>query len=150
LFHSSPFSDTETKKQARTDTIKKIHAGSLTEICETHVRKVYADENINAFETHIRKAESTAKKMSREAVISSVEAMRDRKDRSEIFGRTELPAMYIIGLKDNFIKEGILDFISFPEKHRIIKLERSGHMGMIEEKEKSLKAINDFCNDYIV
>ena len=149
LFHSSPFSDTTEKKDIRTKTIKQFNTGMKDEICTNHIKSVYANDKVNFFNEEITIGIQTAKSIKLEGITASIETMRDRKDRSEILKNCSVPFLYITGMKDNFISANITDFISMPKKYEILTLENSGHMGMIEEKEKSLKSINDFYKTYI-
>ena len=59
-----------------------------------------------------------------------------------------MPFLYIYGMQDNFIPEDILSKIEFPEIHHILKLDNSGHMGFIEEKEKALRGIVKFITEF--
>ncbi|MCK5170674.1 MAG: alpha/beta hydrolase, partial [Bacteroidales bacterium] len=72
-----------------------------------------------------------------------------RPDRSEILKATKVPVQYIIGEKDNFIPMEILNKLQLPDNSEVVVLENSGHMGFIEEKEKSLQMITKFINDFL-
>ena len=149
LFHSSPFSDNTEKKENRTKTIKQFKTSMKDEICENHSRNVYANDNISLFKKEISAGIQRAKSLTTEGITASIETMRDRKDRSDILKKCSVPFLYIKGMKDKFIPAIITDLISMPVTYEILTLENSGHMGMVEEKEKSLKSINDFYNLYI-
>ena len=149
LFHSSPFSDDENNKITRDTTVERINTGELDNICETHVRLVYAPDNTKVYIKNIEEAEKNAKQISDKSVIASILTIRDRNDRSNVLKELNVPFLYILGMKDNFISTKIIHEIEMPKKFLLCKLENSGHMGMVEEKEKSLKLINDFYKNYI-
>ncbi len=146
LFHSSPFADSEEKKKARDETISRIERGNKHLICSNHAKAVFADENIPKFKNEIERGKKIANSIPNAGIIASLKTMKGRIDRNDILETLIVPFLYIKGKKDRFISEDILQRINFPEDTTIEILENSGHMGMIEEKEKSLKIINDFCN----
>ena len=150
LFHSAPFSDSNEKLTARNITIESVRKGQFKSICKSHVRSVYNEENILEFNREIEFAENIALGMKEENAIASIITMRDRNDRSDILKNLHIPFLYIQGTKDKYIPMEILHKIEMPKKTKIVILEKSGHMGMIEEKEKSLKEINDFYRKYIL
>ncbi len=145
LFHSSPFADNEIKKQTRLNTVQQTKEGNKDIICSEHAKAVYADDNIERFKAKINEGKRIALSVSEEGVIASLLTMKDRKDRNNILENLQVPFLYILGKKDRFIPETVLNQINMPRDYKIAVLENSGHMGMIEEKEKSLNLINDFC-----
>jgi len=146
LFHSTPFADTEEKKEIRLETVNQINNGNKNHICSNHAKAVFSDENIKKFEQEIQQTEIIAKLISKEGIIASLITMKNRIDRSDILATLQVPLLYIFGNNDRFISETVLNYIDFPEETTIGILKNSGHMGMIEEKEKSLKLINDFAD----
>ncbi len=144
LFHSVPFADSEEKKQLRTATVHRIKAGNKAEIFANHTKAVYAEDNVNTFKTAIKDGIRIANSISEQGIIASVEAMRERKDRSDILANLSIPFLYVFGKKDPFINDAALKKINFPKNTEIAVLEKSGHMGFIEEKEKSVGLIKDF------
>ncbi|MCF6366436.1 MAG: alpha/beta hydrolase [Bacteroidales bacterium] len=149
LFHSTPFADGDEKRAARTEMIKQIENGELNNICSVHSKAVYSNENKSIFAKEIAYGEKIAKSLSPESVIASLLTMKNRDDRSHIVEISDVPFLYIIGKKDNFIPFDVINEIDFPEDYLVAVLDNSGHMGMVEEKEKSLKYINDFCENYL-
>ncbi|NPA44646.1 MAG: alpha/beta hydrolase [Chlorobi bacterium] len=149
LFHSSPFADNDEKKNARLATIERIKNGEKDEICINHAKSVFANDNVKKFSDEISKGENIAKSISEEGIIASLLTMKDRNDRSDILRNLNVPFLYIIGQKDNFIPMEILDKIEMPKNYKVEILENSGHQGFIEQKEKSLKIINDFVKEFI-
>ncbi len=145
LFHSVPFSDSYEKKQLRNEVISRIRSGNKDIVCSNHAKAVYADDNTETFKEKIKEGEKIAKSVSEEGIIASLSAMRDRKDRNYVSEKLRVPFLYILGKKDRFIPESVLEVIKFPKLTDTVILENSGHMGMIEEKERSLKIIRNFC-----
>ncbi len=146
LFHSTPFADSKEKMKARTETINQIITGNKEIICKNHAKAVYADENIGKFTKEISEGEKIALSVSDEGIVASLLAMKDRKDRNDILEKLQVPFLYIQGKKDRFIPENVIHRINMPENFEVSVLDNSGHTGFTEEKEKSLKLINDFAN----
>ncbi|MBN1252639.1 MAG: alpha/beta hydrolase [Bacteroidales bacterium] len=149
LFHSSPFADSEEKKRNRDREIEIVKEGKKAQIYNNHFPKTFAEENIEKFKSKIEEMNDIAKNMSDEAIIQTLNSMKNRKDRTEILKYIKIPFIYIIGKKDNFISMDILEKLELPENSEIVVLEKSGHMGFIEEKEKSLEIINGFIDNKI-
>ncbi len=147
LFHSSPFADTDEKKQNRDREIELIKSGKKAQIYNLHTPKTFADENVPRFADQIEKLKSSAKKTENNGIIAVLEGMKARPNRAELLKNTLLPVQYIIGAKDNFIPMEILEKLELPKNADIVILENSGHMGMFEEREQSLEAIKRFVNN---
>ncbi len=148
LFHSTPYADTEEKKTIRDRTIELLKNGKKNQLYSTHFNKIFADDNVEKMQHRIERLKERVEKTPTEYIISVLEGMKLRLDHSELLANTDKAVLYIIGKKDNFIPFNILDNLKLPEKHEILTLENSGHMGMYEEKEKSIEAISKFIVDY--
>ncbi len=147
LFHSTPFADNDAKTKSRDQAIRRIENGEKDDICKTHSKAVFADGNLNIFTKEIKKGEQIAKEISNESAIASILTMKARFDRSEVLEKIKVPFLYILGKKDKFIPYKIYKTMNLPENCKVSILENSGHMGFIEEKEKSLKIINNFLKN---
>ncbi len=146
LFHSSPYADTQEKKQNRDREINIIRQGKKAQIYNTHFPNTFAKENVEKFTDDIEKCKEVARDMSDDGIIAVLEAMKARPDRSKILKATKIPVQYIIGEKDNFIPMNILNKLQLPDNSEVVVLENSGHMGFIEDRGNVLNAIIDFVN----
>ncbi len=144
LFHSTPYADTEKKKEMRNKTIELLRNGKKSQLFNAHFSRIFAADNVENMQHRIDKLKERAQKAPVEYIISVLEGMKSRPDRSNLLANTEKAVQYIIGAKDNFIPLSILDSLKLPENSEIITLEKSGHMGMYEEAEKSKLAIRNF------
>ena len=87
-----------------------------------------------------------ASKMHKDGVIAALEGMKNRKDQSGLLTKTELPVLFILGLKDSRVPAArIWDMISLPEGSETLLLRQCGHMGYIEEPQKTYAAIVGFA-----
>lgn len=145
LFHSHPFPDSDQVRQNRQNAIENIKKGKKEEICRTHVPKTFAEDNLQAFASQVKKAENIALQTPEEGIIANLKGMMKRPDRSQVIKNTGKPFLLIAGKKDNFIDfHTVIPKIELPKKGELITLEYSGHMGFIEEKQKSLNAVSGF------
>ncbi len=150
LFHSSPYSDTEEKKRNRDREIELLKKGKKNMLYSMHMSDIFAKDNVANFAKRIEKLTERAKKTPTEYIISVLKGMKQRPDRSELLKNTKLPVQYVIGAKDNFIPMSILNTLQLPEKSEVVTLKNSGHIGMYEEKEKSIEIIKAFMDKYKV
>ena len=84
---------------------------------------------------------------SKTALTEYYEAMMQRPDRTEILSQTKLPVLFIIGEHDKAVPfEDSLKQSSMPATSHVTILNNSGHMGMLEETEKSNDALQEFLD----
>jgi pimeloyl-ACP methyl ester carboxylesterase len=147
LFHSHPFPDTPQVKENREKAIENVRSGKKEEIIKSHVPKTFADDNLKAFEQQIEWATEIVLETPEEGIIANLKGMMERPDKSQLVKNSDKPFLLIAGKKDNFIDYNtVIPKIELPEKGELLALDNSGHMGFIEEKESSLKAIQEFMN----
>lgn len=149
LFHSSPFADTLEKKKSRDEEIALIKSGKKEQICNMHIPKTFAKENLDNYQRKIEKFKTIAVETPDNNIIAVLEGMKVRPDRSQLLKNTSVPVQYIIGAQDNFIPLSILDKLELPNNSETVIMEYSGHMGMIEEKEKSVQVLRNFVKKSI-
>lgn len=147
LFHSHPFADSEETKKKRLREIKLVEEGKKELIAKVNIPNAFADDNLINFNTEIEKSIEIAYKTPNDGIIANLHAMMNRPDFSELISDSEIPFLLVAGKKDNYIDfENLIPKINLPKKGILSTLENSGHMGFIEEKEKSLEIIKQFIN----
>jgi len=144
LFHSSPFADTEEKKNHRDREIELIRQGKKSLVYHNHIARTFAKDNIYLYPQINERLIKISEKSNENGIIAALLGMKSRPDRSKILENSTVPVQYIIGRMDNFIPFEILSKLKLPKQSEIVILENSGHMGMFEEKEKSMEAIIGF------
>jgi pimeloyl-ACP methyl ester carboxylesterase len=70
--------------------------------------------------------------------------MRDRKDRVEILRNFKGPKLLIAGTEDGAVKIEASRAQQDAFSH-YIELHGVGHMGMVEEREKTVEVVREFC-----
>src|SRR6056297_423368 len=145
LFHSHPFADKKEVKENRDREIELVKKGKKDLIFQTNIPKAFATDNLERFPEEVSKAKKIAMQTEGEGIIANLRGMKSRPDRSELVKNTDKPFLIIAGKKDNYIDyHSVIPEIKLPEQGILLTLENSGHLGFIEEKEKSLHTLKDF------
>lgn len=141
LFHSSAFADDEEKKQTRLKAIDFIKANGAYAFLKTSIPNLFAAAK------HVAEMErliEEGKNFTPEALIQYYQAMINRPDKTHILKDFDKPVLFIIGEKDNAIPlQSSLQQCYIPAISHVHILE-TGHMGMIEEKERCSNVISSF------
>jgi pimeloyl-ACP methyl ester carboxylesterase len=143
MFHSSAKAD---------DKKKKIDRGRAINIIKKNA-KVFVNEAVpNLFNTDYKpytRGVSQIKKLalatSKQGIIAALEGMKNRIDREIILKFAPYPVLYIVGEKDNVLPfEDLVGQSKLPENGNYLLLKQVGHMGFIEAKKETYKAIKQF------
>jgi pimeloyl-ACP methyl ester carboxylesterase len=148
LFHSTAFPDSEEKKATRRKGIDFIRAHGAQAFLETSSPNLFApstrDENPELIDEFLSRLDN----FSPETLVSCYEAMMARPDRRQQLISSSFPIMIVLGKYDQAIPlEDGLKLCSLPKKAYIHILSQSGHMGMLEEPQKSEESIREFLKD---
>lgn len=145
LFHSSCYADDETKKENRKKVAEFVLNNGSRIFAYQLFPTLFAPEFAEKNNELIFSLEEKAATIPEKSIANSSLAMAARKDLSSILKETSLPVLLIIGEKDLAIPlERSMMMSHLPATAIICLLEQSAHMGMMEEPDKSLKAIADW------
>ncbi|MCX6294607.1 MAG: alpha/beta hydrolase [Bacteroidetes bacterium] len=145
LFNSTSYADSEEKKKERGKVIrlvKKQHHHYVSEV----VTSLFATENVAKIPKEVEKVKNIAAKISQQAIINTLEGMKERKSRDLILKFAEFPVLFIIGKKD-----GVIDFETMYSQMALCKypsvlmLENSGHMSFYEAPKETVKELELFA-----
>ncbi len=149
LFHSHPHADTEETRKKRSREIELVKDGKKDLIAKVNIPNAFASDNLTTFKKEIEATTQIALNTPAEGIIANLHAMMNRPDLSESLAKTKLPFLFIVGKKDNYVDfNSVVPKVKLPEHSSLCVLENSGHMGFIEEKEKSLTCIEDFLKTH--
>jgi pimeloyl-ACP methyl ester carboxylesterase len=71
--------------------------------------------------------------------------MMQRPSRRELMEEGRVPCLWILGYMDSYIPHDIIQTkVNMPANARVVVLEKSGHLGFIEEEDKSVEVITGF------
>ena len=145
LFHSHPYADTKETRKKRFREIELVNDGKKDLIAKVNIPNAFADSNHTKFNQEIQDATEIALKTPSEGIIANLHAMMNRPDLSKSLKKTKKPFLLISGKEDNYIDfEDVASEIKLSRTSEFCILEKSGHMGFIEEKEKTLDKITHF------
>lgn len=148
LFHSTAYADSAEKQEARRKGIAFIGQHGPFEFLKTTTLNLFSPLSREKKPEIIEEQVAGLHNFSARALVSYYEGMMDRPDRSGVLGRSGLPVLFVIGKHDQAVppadslKQSIL-----PEKSYIHILQDSGHMGMLEEKDRCTRILEAFLLD---
>ena len=144
LFHSQAEADDADGKINRDrtiDIVKKNHKAFIT----SFIPLLFAEENVNQFRNEITDLQKISSGTSPEGIIAALAGMRDRKDSSELLKQVDIPVFFIIGKSDSRMSLArIMPQLELPKNCEALILDGVGHMGFIEAKDLTYKALEHF------
>lgn len=144
LFHSHASADTEEAKRNRERTIEIIKQDKGSFINQ-FIPSLFAPENVEKFATQIEIQMKIANAMPKESIIAAMAGMKERSSTVDILMDTKVPVLFIAGKHDSRIPlEKTLAQAALPTTSQILILGDSGHMGWIEEEQKTIAALDGF------
>lgn len=145
LLHSTASADSDERKLKRDLAIAFIEKNGHEVFVKNFIPPLFASNYSE--QTAISNAVSQGLLTSSDGLIRALIAMKKREDNISFIKQTFMPIMYIIGSHDNLIpSEDLLKQVVFLHHGKLVVLEKSGHMGMIEEPEKCAHSIIDFTH----
>lgn len=145
LFHSTALPDDEEKKHTRNKVITFLEKNGIDPFLESFVPGLFAPAKAVHLESRIQWLIREGKRSSTAALIAYTAAMRERKDRMEVWKNFPGKKLLISGRLDNAVKiENSRQLQPFADIY--LELEGAAHMGMFEEPEKCLEAIREFLD----
>lgn len=145
LFHSTAYSDTEERKAIRLKQAEFVNNNGAIPYVKTLIPTLFAQK----FEHGelLEKALAIGKECSAQGIINALHAMRLRPERLEVLKNAQVPVLIIAGAEDDMIPVEKLSYqASLPARCQFELFEKSGHMGQLEEPEKSVAVINSFVD----
>jgi pimeloyl-ACP methyl ester carboxylesterase len=153
LFHSHPYEDTQERKDIRRKTIAHIDnygtAQYVQQLFQGMTTQRYSQSNPEIIASLTEKG----RRFSASGVATAIEAIRTRKDNSEVLRELHCPVLFIVGAEDQIIpKKMSLQQLVLPKIGDIHILPETGHLGMVEKKEQTQGIVNNFialCEMYV-
>jgi pimeloyl-ACP methyl ester carboxylesterase len=147
LFHSTAYADSEEKKQTRRKGIEFIQQHGAYEFLKASVPNLYSPATKEKNPSLIAQQIEASHNFSDAALVSYYESMIQRPDRTSILKQTYLPVLFVLGKYDNAVplQDG-LEQAHLPKLSYIHILEKSGHMGMIEERGEAAWILKNYIN----
>lgn len=144
LMNSTALPDDQAKKRNRDRGIRAVKQNHKTFI-RLAIPNLFSEENREVFIKEINEITDKALSMSQQGIISALEGMKIRKDRTHILKNSSFPVFMIIGKKDP-----ALDYLSLLRQATLENIEKvvfdDGHMSHIENREALISALEYFKN----
>jgi len=145
LFHSSALSDDEEKKKTRNKTIDFVKKHGVDKFIESFVPPLFSDKHLAEHSEKIEELIVLGKKSSKKGLLAFIAAMRDRKDRMEVWKTFQGPKLMIAGEFDVAVKLEA-SRLHKPFSTQYYELKGVGHMGMFEAEKESLELVKSFLD----
>ncbi|MCX6329155.1 MAG: alpha/beta hydrolase, partial [Bacteroidia bacterium] len=145
LFHSQPFADSPETLEKREREISLVKEGNKDLMIPDNIFRMYAASNLQEFSDAFQKSKEIALSIKGEGIIAVLKGMMARPSRLSVMESGKVPCLWILGSMDNYINcKQIQAKVKLPANARVVILRNSGHLGFIEEEEKSMKVITEF------
>ena len=145
LFHSHPFADSPEAIEKREREIKIVNAGKKDLMYPDNVSRMFADKNLNKFSEALQRSKNIASQISAAGIIGVLKGMIERPSRLSFMEEGKVPCLWILGSMDNHIPcQAIQKKVRLPANAEVVILENSGHLGFVEEEERSVEIITEF------
>jgi pimeloyl-ACP methyl ester carboxylesterase len=145
LVHSTAYADSEEKIHNRKRSIQFIKDHGSNAFLRQMIPGLYGDgykaDNGEQVERHIE----SSKDIDPESLISYLEMMMKRPDRTKVLSDFENPVLFIMGTEDKTVNlSDSLAQCHVPVESHVHILESSGHMGMKEKSAETTNAMKKF------
>lgn len=150
LFHSHPLADTQEALEKREREIALIEAGKKDLMYPENIAKMFAVINLDKFSDALKRSKEIASSISAEGITAVLRGMMARPSRLAVMEEGKVPCLWILGEMDNYVNcELAKSKVKLPKNAELVVLENSGHLGFIEEEEKSLEVLTEFVRKCI-
>jgi pimeloyl-ACP methyl ester carboxylesterase len=147
LFHSTAYADTDEKASARRKSIEFIHKNGSAPFIRQSTPNLFAADTRSSSPDLIGDMTRRYSGFSPDALVHYYEAMIRRPDRTAVLERSKVPVLFVIGRQDQAVPPGqALQQTHIPSLSHIHILNDSGHLGMLEEPDRSSSILQSFLN----
>jgi pimeloyl-ACP methyl ester carboxylesterase len=145
LLSSSPFADTEQKRENRLREIVLVKAGKKELLARVAPEAGFAPQNRKRLKDYIADLTECVYVTEDEGIVALLGGMIERVDQNAMLAACGVRQLFILGKHDGYIPvEAAESFIALNPQAEVAWLENSGHMGFIEEPAACAQALLDF------
>ena len=145
LLSSSPNSDTEPKRENRRREIALVRAGKKDMLARVAPEAGFAEMNRDSLRRYINNLVEQVHITDDDGIVALLGGMIERKDQNEMLRNSRVRQLFIMGTHDGYIPvEAAQEFIAKNPQAKVAWLDKSGHMGFIEEPEACATALLEF------
>lgn len=146
LLHSTAYADDLEKKGMRNRVLTFLNKHGAVKFVTSFVPQLFPEHRRIELAEAMALAIEDGKRSSLEGLLAYTVAMRDRKDRMEVLQQFAGPKLLLAGILDESVKIESSRAQQGAYTH-YIELEGVGHLGMVEEKEKTLALVENFIKE---
>lgn len=147
LFHSHPYGDDNEQLLARQKSIDFIERNGHVHYVKQLIPRLFAQQTGTSASFRRDMLILRASRSGANSIVAALKAMRDRRDLSDVLSSYDHPVLFINGAKDPIYNTSQRqDQLALPAISEVLTLQRSGHMGMIEEKQLTQRAVRHFVH----
>ena len=149
LFHSQPFPDPPAVIDKRKREIEIVKMGKKNLMYPDNVIKMFAPSNLEKFAGELQRSKDIAALLPGDGIIALLNGMMIRPSRLSFMEEGKVPFLWMLGSMDSYIPcELIQTRVKLPSNATVVVLTNSGHMGFVEEEQRSLEVIKEFVNSF--
>lgn len=147
LFHSTTYADNEEKIAARRKGINFIRKNGAAAFLRQSIPNLFADTSRTQHPEWVNHLIEKYAGFNPDSLVYYYEAMIHRPDRSALLQAFDKPVLFLIGEQDKTVPlNDSLQQAHMPSTAFIHILAGTGHLGMLEEEERSNKILKDFLD----
>jgi len=145
LMHSTPFADSEEKKNDRDREIALIMQAKLPAIARMGIPLMFAKANQRKFDEKIVELVELTETHDPEGIVASIEGLKSRPDNLQFLKECNTPVLMVFGEDDYHIPMERAKLLETEvPKAKCLFLANSGHNGFLEEPEAVKDALLSF------
>lgn len=147
LFHSTPNGDTAEKKANREREINIIATGRKELLAKSNPGNTFAKANREEYKEVIDDLTRNILETDDDGIIALLKGMQEREDMNAFVDEMKQPLLFIFGMADDYIPvEYAKEIAARHPKAEVAWLEHAGHMGIIEDTDASVEALEHFID----
>lgn len=148
LLHSTAFADDLEKKKMRNRTLTFLKKHRVSKFVASFVPQLFPEHRRIELADELASAIEDGKRSSLEGLLAYTIAMRDRVDRLAVLQEFVGPKLLLAGTLDSSVKIDSSRAQQSVFTH-YIELEGVGHLGMVEEKVRTLEVVQNFVREVL-
>lgn len=145
LLSSTPNPDTEEKRENRRREIALVKSGKKEMLARVAPAAGFAESNRKRLKDYIDDLTEQVHVTEDEGIVALLNGMIERKDQNQMLQTSTVRQLFILGRKDGYIVPEVAEqLVANHPQAEVVWLEESGHMGFIEEPERTAEALLNF------
>lgn len=146
LFHSHAAADSDEVRKNRVRTINIVYS-NRSGFIQQFIPELFAPENVPSYPGEIEKLRQIAMQPPPEGITAALRGMMERDDNTSLLRELKIPVLFIAGAADSKIPlKMMVDQAALADHAEVLILARTGHLGFIEEKDKTLQTVRFFAH----